>query len=1018
MSTEREDESPLVRIDIHVAGGAPISRSFAGEEPIRIGYQEGCDVLIPSPGEPPPWFAELRYRRDQWVIETNTNCLGDSEKSARLRSSPGSGREAAGEPFRFKLGGAHIAVRTGMGFKLDRYLLRARLGEGGMGLVYLANQLELGGRDVVVKIYKREAYDDLTDDEIARRSYAEARFTAHSQHQNVVTVYGIGSVGTWPYIVMEYLPGKNLAEIQAQLANLRQRCSPRTAVAIISPILRGLHAAHEAEDSKGRKLAVVHRDMSPTNVVLVPGGPFKLIDFGVARAGLEGISQGSYFAGKVRYSAPEQWTNPRAVDRRADLYSTAIILYELLAGQALYGQQSLMEIRDAVCNQPVRPIEQVPAPLWQICQRALQRDPSQRFATAREFAEALDSFLLQGGGAWISPEAVSAELSRLGVCLDPPQPRLLTQRPYFLLPSVPAVRAAPSRPPAARARPASAVSPAVPSATRPIGPSPPPRPPATPQTASVSPPRPPAPASVIGPAPEPVPTVPPWVAGAGEGPERRSKSDSSPRPTPTPVASAGGAAREPSRPPPPPPAAAEVGRQVSFLGRAIRLGSEIPGGQKGMKFAHACFTGSYVERAAGKVEPELRVHIVGSGGLRQPLGESEHARLLRRIAELRNAMPQVAPFGDSLWGARHDAGSPTMVVIEGAPSSLSWRQICTAAGGAGLDRSVLIAALAQVVQALRLIDSGIPHGELSPSSIFVVPTAPSGPRVWLALPWDLRPWLETGAARLPPPSCAEYLAPECLDGSAPTASADVYAAAGLILDLLGGSLPLWRKSEGQAGWPSLDTLPAGVPSEILATLAAALHRDPGRRPRADEFARLLQRVGTEPTALGHKKLNLADDGLGLSLRQADGRELRVTSTQLEAHERVVQLCLGPEADPLARLSLIPFESNIAVEPAAGGTRSPGLRVYSSPDTEGWRRLLLSRGEGHFFVGRRSTPEGLLRIDYSMPSESPRDSLSLSPLGLSLELPRASHCLALWARDLTTGATHVGVVHLPMSWRIL
>ena len=95
-------------------------------------------------------------------------------------------------------------------------------------------------------------------------------------------------------------------------------------------------------------------------------------------------------------------------------------MYELLAGQALYGQQSLMEIRDAVCNQPVRPIEQVPAPLWQICQRALQRDPSQRFATAREFAEALEQVCVQ--------TVESGKMTKdLALLVGPNQPFLTTE---------------------------------------------------------------------------------------------------------------------------------------------------------------------------------------------------------------------------------------------------------------------------------------------------------------------------------------------------------------------------------------------------------------------------------------------------------------------------------------------------------------------------------------------------------------------------------------------------------------
>ena len=235
------------------------------------------------------------------------------------------------------------------------------LGEGGMGAVYRARQRKLE-RLVALKILSRELS---ADPAFAQRFLREAQALARLQHPNIVSLYDFGeAVGTY-FLVMEYAEGLNLRQIL-----LRGDLKPREALAIVPQICDGLQYAHEA--------GVIHRDIKPENVLVDRNGRVKIADFGLAKIlGQTGPSVTLTGTGQVmgtpQYMAPEQLSNARDVDHRADIYSLGVVFYELLTGNLPRGRFDLPSRRIAI---DVR--------LDDVVLRALEQEPDLRYQQARE----------------------------------------------------------------------------------------------------------------------------------------------------------------------------------------------------------------------------------------------------------------------------------------------------------------------------------------------------------------------------------------------------------------------------------------------------------------------------------------------------------------------------------------------------------------------------------------------------------------------------------------------------------
>lgn len=277
--------------------------------------------------------------------------------------------------------------------QFGKYLLLDRIGMGGMAEIWRARQFGAAGfqKQLVIKKILGHLADN---DEFVRMFIDEAKIAVSLQHGNVVQIYDLGAVRQEYFIAMEYVFGKDLLNLLIRCTHLRIRIPHKLAVFMMAETLKGLDAAHNATDSQGNPLHIIHRDVSPSNVLISYDGEVKIGDFGVAKAARrEASTKTGTMKGKLGYMSPEQVTG-QEIDARADLFSAAIILYEMLAMNRLFhGKtelETLMMVRDCEVEEPVSKLPaEVPDDLRDILRRALARDKSQRYQTAAEFLDAL-----------------------------------------------------------------------------------------------------------------------------------------------------------------------------------------------------------------------------------------------------------------------------------------------------------------------------------------------------------------------------------------------------------------------------------------------------------------------------------------------------------------------------------------------------------------------------------------------------------------------------------------------------
>ena len=214
--------------------------------------------------------------------------------------------------------------------RLDRFELIAELAAGGMATVYLARLSGAGGFQRFVAI-KRLHPHLANDQEFVQMFLDEARLAARLHHPNVVPILEIGESPQGYYLVMEYVEGDTLARLLARAAGQGQRLPTPIALRILIDSMAGLHGAHELRDDRGSLLGLVHRDVSPQNVLVGIDGVSRITDFGVARAASRiSATRVGQLKGKLAYMAPEQATGAD-IDRRADVFSAGVMIWETLA---------------------------------------------------------------------------------------------------------------------------------------------------------------------------------------------------------------------------------------------------------------------------------------------------------------------------------------------------------------------------------------------------------------------------------------------------------------------------------------------------------------------------------------------------------------------------------------------------------------------------------------------------------------------------------------------------------------
>jgi len=283
-----------------------------------------------------------------------------------------------------------------VGERFGKYLLVGELATGGMAQIFVAVHQGLEGFNRVVAV-KRVLPNLTGSSEFVQMFLDEARLAARLEHPNIVRTYEFGAEAGRYFMVMEYLAGEDLNSVLNCAARQRQRLPLRFIVDVMSRVCAGLHFAHELADSAGRPLALVHRDVTPGNIVVTYFGEVKLIDFGVAKAATNIVqTRAGMIKGKISYMSPEQLRG-RAIDRRSDVFSVGVVLWELLTGARLFARDSDAATLYAVIDDPIPPIQKhrtdVPDELIAIVSRALARAPEDRWATAEDLQLALDDFL-------------------------------------------------------------------------------------------------------------------------------------------------------------------------------------------------------------------------------------------------------------------------------------------------------------------------------------------------------------------------------------------------------------------------------------------------------------------------------------------------------------------------------------------------------------------------------------------------------------------------------------------------
>lgn len=263
--------------------------------------------------------------------------------------------------------------------KIGRYETKAMIGKGGMGTVYRALDPVLG-RFVALKVMTLDdSADELTRNQTIARGLAEARLSSQLIHPNIVITYDAGFEKNVFFMALEFIEGTSLDRRVKQGA-----MEPVQAAEIVFNVCHALHYIHD----KG----LVHLDVKPANIMLTQIGEVKLMDFGIARV-LAAKRSTDECSGSVPYMSPEQAGAKYASDHRSDIFSLGVVLYELLSGKRPFPGENAFQIIYSILNSPHPPLDELipglPGELIDVVDRALQKKPEDRFATAREFADAL-----------------------------------------------------------------------------------------------------------------------------------------------------------------------------------------------------------------------------------------------------------------------------------------------------------------------------------------------------------------------------------------------------------------------------------------------------------------------------------------------------------------------------------------------------------------------------------------------------------------------------------------------------
>ncbi len=314
---------------------------------------------------------------------------------------------------------------------LGRYQVLGKLAQGGMAEVYLARQVGPGGYQKLV-VTKRVRPHLSKDEDFVGMFVNEARLAAMINHPNVVQIFDLGeeeaidTEGTDWFLAMEYLDGRDMLQVGRACRSHNKAVPFDVTARIIADACAGLEHAHQLKGQDGRSLDLVHRDMSPENIIITFEGQVKVVDFGIAKAADNSIrTQAGQIKGKLGYVAPEAILG-KPVDARADIFAVGATLYLFLSGRPAFTGNSPMEIFERSLKTPPSPQEvnpRVPPVLDEICMKALAQDRDKRYRSAGEVRAALDAYLSSTGRPLGAPQL--AQFMRI---LFPPDKDPVRQR--------------------------------------------------------------------------------------------------------------------------------------------------------------------------------------------------------------------------------------------------------------------------------------------------------------------------------------------------------------------------------------------------------------------------------------------------------------------------------------------------------------------------------------------------------------------------------------------------------------
>lgn len=304
---------------------------------------------------------------------------------------------------------------------VGRYEIFDEIASGGMATVYLGRIIGSGGFSRTVAI-KRLHPQFAKNPEFVTMFLDEARLAARIRHPNVVPTLDVVAASGELFLVMEYVEGETLSRLARRLKERGQRVPMPVLMRIMADALQGLHAAHEARDERGVPLNIVHRDVTPQNILVGIDGVSRLLDFGVAKAaGRAQTTQEGQIKGKLAYMAPEQLMSS-GVTRETDIYAASVILWEMLTGARLVTGESEIDLVANLLKRDIHPpsrlVAEVPKELDALVMRGLAAKAVDRFATAREMCVALGQCGIReepsiAVGEWVATLAIESLTHRM-----------------------------------------------------------------------------------------------------------------------------------------------------------------------------------------------------------------------------------------------------------------------------------------------------------------------------------------------------------------------------------------------------------------------------------------------------------------------------------------------------------------------------------------------------------------------------------------------------------------------------